>query len=329
VLLLETRGEKVMDDEENLADDTAEDTTTGDEQLIGYCTKCIHYIPHFKICMDTPIHVFDMEEPPEEHLCRRGFIQSDGTPNPYKQMSLAMVDNIKRTHFEFEFDEEKWIKDVHVKGLPHRSLEVSIPKEMVVFSFYNTETSRLRYDLRPDLPSVVICSVLTAPSMETRLKSWNGYPSSRTAPAIVLPFFVRNLGYIYRTMLYRESFKTHPTVDYLERDGFENFIKFWKRMGYQAGFETTSEGVLLPYVAYRLLDRYNFVFIPKNMMQHFRETVKPKDTGDREMLEKFHLGNKCPLCGIEYIHKIIIQPCEFCHKTIVANYAFPYLVTFK
>jgi len=287
----------------------------------GLCPSCVNFISHFNICLDTPILTFDLEEPPEEHICARQYLKAD-SPKRYKQMSLPMVEMSKKTFFEFEFDNDGWIQDVHVKGMPRIPLDGKIPHELVMFSFYNVpKTSAFSYSgvINPNAPCILLCSGLIDQT-PTILKSWND--CDRHVPVLMVYPALRMLADVISLLEGHNPSSNSPIVyEFLSRDNFEDLVKLWITAGYQGGFYKHPDGYTIPYIAYRLGEngeRSNTFIFPKGLYPFVYEDVikniQIQATGDNHLLEKLDLDKHCVLCGYEYDEITITQPCAFCHR---------------
>ncbi len=275
------------------------------------CRDCENFYQHFGICV---INGKPTLEPPEV-ACR----EHPAAASPYPQLSPRQVKMLPKTHFEFEFDAEGWIRDVNVKGLPRATAQTPIPREPVTFSYYDQSCAgSLRYCTDPTHPGVLEFRPLLRMGERNIYKTFNSERLSGDVgpPAIALPAEFETVISVLRIVAGHFSGGASGITNLSVPDP-ETLSRLWSGRGYQAG-TVEIEGVLVGYVAYEfngasivaILGGYELVRNPADILSAIR--VEP--TGDRKMFEKFRLSTRCMLCGYDYGHWEIPQPCSFCYR---------------
>lgn len=288
------------------------------ENRIGLCETCVNYVPHFKLCADRIRHQFALDESPSKHECARDYRKADKY-HPTKQLSTFQVDAIERTHYEIEFDNDGWIADVHVKGMEKVPLEMPIPQLPIALALYTDRYGEHRY--APTCgKAILIAHEQSRPSMTRVLKrwGWSGLPPKE--PAIFKSPIHATLAVLVREM---EINKTSGQM-VLTADVTDEFVQFWKKMGYEGGTENI-DGLQISWAGYRRGKYQNHLFvqpgIPSDVRKKLANLIELTDRGETRFLERIPLDTHCILCGYDYRTFVKPDVCTWC-KMITYQVSF-------
>jgi hypothetical protein len=261
-----------------------------------FCANCKHFVPTFGYCAKYHYILTDAT------VCKS---PTPGEPSWLKQFSAWMEENMHRTHFEYEFDDDGWMMSARLKGAPdvapYRPVvghDTIMPHTFVHPKVHCQECSRSnRYCIHPEHDKIITMDDVMNPEKFYVHKLYNR--AVARAVSFVTPALYADIEYVTNAVMgYIGGGRNllNPVL----RDKAQ-FYAFWKDVGYETASVTTEQGQALVLV-YEQAGREVVLFDPEDIrfdvLSGLELDIPP--TGDKTVLEKFGLTNRCIGCGFPF-----------------------------